>query len=836
MSWPGIPSTAYAVCGLPVCRKAGCGGEARGAVGAVTDESARDFGGLLRQLRVEVRLTQEELAEAAGLSPRTVSDLERGVNRTAHKDTAGLLAEALGLTGPVRGVFVAAARGRVPVAEVLAARAESTGTLGSPSAPVPVPRELPADVGVFTGRAVELAELDLLLHDAPGAASAGGPVVISAVSGTAGVGKTALAVRWAHRVAPQFPDGQLYVNLRGYDPDQPVTASEALAGFLRALGVTGQDVPVEEAERAARYRSLLAGRRLLVVLDNAATVEQVRPLLPGTPSVMVVVTSRDSLAGLVARDGARRLDLDLLPTSEAVALLSALIGERAKAEPVAVEVLAEMCVRLPLALRVAAELAASRPDTPLAVLAAELGDEEERLALLDAGGDPRGAVVSVFSWSYRHLEADAARMFRLLGLHPGADWDRYATAALADVGLAEARRLLGVLARAHLIQPVGSDRYGMHDLLRAYARELADVQDAAGERRAAVHRILDYYLSTAYRAHELLGPSRDDAISLAPARPLGTPRDLADHHEALTWFTTEHQVLLMALRQAADEGFDVHVWQLAWTLASFFERSGHWHDAAASQRFALDAANRLSDPHAQAICHGSLAYACVPLVRYSEAYAHLRQALKLYQGFGDHTGQAVSHRSLAVVLDRQSRYPEGLDHARQAFELFRTAGHQTGMARTLNAVGWFHIRLGEPQQGLIRCQQALDLQREINDQFAQADTLDSIATAYRTLGRHQEAIAHYQQAVLVYRDFGHRYSEADTLVCLGDTHLEGANPAAAREAWRRALVILYELRHPDAAQVRDKLGKLAKTAAEVNDRYGTGSEQPQPRGRAACAS
>jgi transcriptional regulator with XRE-family HTH domain len=317
-------------------------GERRGAVGAVTDESARNFGGLLRQLRVEVRLTQEELAEAAGLSPRTVSDLERGVNRTAHKDTAGLLAEALGLTGPVRGVFVAAARGRLPVAEVLAARAKSTGTLGSSSAPVPVPRELPADVGVFTGRAVELAELDLLLHDAPGAASAGGPVVISAVSGTAGVGKTALAVRWAHRVAPQFPDGQLYVNLRGYDPDQPVTASEALAGFLRALGVTGQDVPVEEAERAARYRSLLAGRRLLVVLDNAATVEQVRPLLPGTPSVMVVVTSRDSLAGLVARDGARRLDLDLLPTSEAVALLSALIGERAKAEPVAVEVLAEM--------------------------------------------------------------------------------------------------------------------------------------------------------------------------------------------------------------------------------------------------------------------------------------------------------------------------------------------------------------------------------------------------------------------------------------------------------------------------------------------------------------
>ena len=489
----------------------------------------------------------------------------------------------------------------------------------------------------------------------------------------------------------------------------------------------------------------------------------------------------------------------------------------------------------PWRLRVAAELAASRSDTPLAVLAAELGDEGDRLALLDAGGDPRGAVASVFSWSYRHLPADAARMFRLLGLHPGADWDRHAVAALADVGLAEARRLLGILARAHLIQSAGPGRYGMHDLLRTYARELADVHDG-GERRATVHRILDYYLSTAYRAHELLGPSRDDAISLAPARPLGTPGDLADHHEALTWFTTEYQVLLAALRQAADEGFDVHVWQLAWTLASFFERSGHWPDAAASQRFALDAADRLGDPHAQAICHGSLAYACVPLNRYSEAYAHLRQAFELYQKLGDHTGQAVSLRSLAVVLDRQGRYREGLDHAQQAFELFRTAGHRTGMARALNAVGWFHIQLGEPQQGLIHCQQALDLQKEINDQFAQADTLDSIATAYRSLGRHQEAIACYQQAVLVYRDFGHRYSEADTLVCLGDTYLEGANPAAAREVWRSALVILYELRHPDAAQVRDKLGKLADTAADANDRHGTGGEQAQPRGQAACAS
>src|SRR5215472_6158356 len=471
-----IPASAYAK-GRPFApRRMGSRGEDARDGGVVIEPPAPGFADLLRQLRVEARLTQEELAEAAGLSPRTVSDLERGINRTAHKDTAGLLADALGLAGLVRVLFVAAARGRGPAAEVLAARVDAPATLGAaaeirpapgrPGGPVRsglVPRQLPADVGAFTGRTVELAELDWLLPDAAAGpvTDAVGPVVISAVSGTAGVGKTALAVRWAHRAAAHFPDGQLYVNLRGYDPDQPVSAGEALAGFLRALGVAGQDIPPGEAERAARYRSLVAGRRLLVVLDNAATVEQVRPLLPGSPSAMVVVTSRDSLAGLVARDGARRLDLGLLPAADAVALLRVLIGQRAEADPAAARMLADRCARLPLALRVAAELAVARPDTPLAELAAELADEGERLALLDAGGDPRGAVASVFSWSYRHLDPGAARMFRLLGLHPGPDWDRYAAAALGGTGVAEAGRLLNALARAHLIAPAGPGRYGL---------------------------------------------------------------------------------------------------------------------------------------------------------------------------------------------------------------------------------------------------------------------------------------------------------------------------------------------------------------------------------------
>ncbi|HEX8758499.1 MAG TPA: NB-ARC domain-containing protein, partial [Pseudonocardiaceae bacterium] len=377
-----------------------------------------------------------------------------------------------------------------------------------------VPAQLPADVEVFTGRSQELAELDrLLARTAETTASArvtsgdSTAVVISAVSGTAGVGKTALALRWAHRVRGQFPDGQLYVNLHGFDPEQPLSAADALAGFLRALGLAGQHIPVEVEERAATYRSLLDGRRILIVLDNASSVEQVRPLLPGAPSCVVVVTSRDSLAGLVARHSARRLDLDLLPLEDAVALLAALIGGRVHAEPDAAATLARLCARLPLALRVAAELAAARPTISLAQLVDELADEQQRLELLDAGGDARTAVRGVFSWSYQHLPATVARAFRLIGLHPGPYFDPYAVAALANTSLDQAQQMADLLARAHLIQAPHPGHYGIHDLLRAYATWLADVEDSTAEQRAGLTRLFDHYLATAAAAMDMLIPA-----------------------------------------------------------------------------------------------------------------------------------------------------------------------------------------------------------------------------------------------------------------------------------------------------------------------------------------
>lgn len=355
------------------------------------------------------------------------------------------------------------------------------------------PAQLPADVDVFTGRAEELAELDHLLAAGLTAGPGSTAVVITAVSGTAGVGKTALALHWAHRVRGEFPDGQLYVNLRGYDSDPPIPVEDALAGLLRALGLAGPDIPPEVDERAAAYRSLLDGRRILVVLDNAASVEQIRPLLPGARSCVVVVTSRDSLAGLAARHGARRLDLDLLPPDDAVALLRALIGERVDAEPDAAATLAEQCARLPLALRMVAELVATRPGTSLAGLVDELAGGQRRLERLNAGGDPRTTVRAVFSWSYRHLPADAARAFRLLGLHPGPDLDADAAAALTDTAVEQAQYLLDLLARAHLISLTSPGRYTMHPLLHAYSTQLATENDTEAERQAALTRLLATY-------------------------------------------------------------------------------------------------------------------------------------------------------------------------------------------------------------------------------------------------------------------------------------------------------------------------------------------------------
>jgi tetratricopeptide (TPR) repeat protein len=630
--------------------------------------------------------------------------------------------------------------------------------------------------------------------------------VISAVSGTAGVGKTALAIRWAHRAAAagRFPDGQLHVNLRGYDPARPVTAADALAGFLRALGVPGPDIPPGEDQRAARYRSLLAGKQMLIVLDNASSVERVRPLLPGTPGCAVLVTSRDALAGLVARDGAARLDLDLLPLQEAVALLAELIGEPARADPHATAELAAQCARLPLALRVAAELAVARPDVPLTGLVADLAGYQRRLDLLEVAGDPRTAVRAVFSWSYQQLNAEAARMFRLLGIHPGPDIAVPAAASLAALAEADARRLLRELARAHLIAEHVPGRYAFHDLLRAYAAEQAHARDSQDEREAALGRVLDHYLHTAAGAARLLNPAKEP-VDLAPPRPGAAFAQPADYSQALTWFEEERQVLIAAVSLAAGSGFDTHAWQLPWAMAAFLEPRGHWQEWAATQRTALAAATRLGDTAAQALSSRILAMACRDLGDLEQARRHYTRSLRLYQRLGDPLGEARSQQGLGGLAERQGRYADAVGHAEQALDVYQVIGDKARQAQALNNIGWYQGLLGNYQQARVFCRQALTLCAEGDHRWTEGHAWDSLGYAEHHLGNLAEAAACYRRALSLYQEAGDRFLEADTLTHIGDTCQAAGELPQAREAWQQALAILEDLQHPDAGQVRAKL-------------------------------
>jgi DNA-binding SARP family transcriptional activator/Tfp pilus assembly protein PilF len=683
---------------------------------------------------------------------------------------------------------------------------EPVSTHRAPAKPRPtgaVPRQLPAGVAGFAGRADSLRKLDALLS---GHAST---VLISAIAGTGGVGKTALAVHWAHRVRHRFPDGQLYVNLRGFDATgSSMAPAEVVRRFLDTLGVPAQRLPSDVDAQAAMYRSLLADKRMLVVLDNARDADQIRPLLPGAPGCLVVVTSRNRLTSLIAAEGAHPLPLDVLTVDEARDLLThRLGGARVAAEPHAVDELVTLCARLPLALAIVAATAATRPHLRLAALADQLRHSHGRLDALSTGDAPTTDLRAVFSWSYQALTPETARLFRLLGLHPGPDISAPAAASLAALPVDQARRLLNELAAANLIQEHIPGRYTFHDLLRAYATEQAAAIDSDTQRHAAIHRTLDHYLHTAYAADRLLNPARE-TIPLTPPQPGVTPEASPDHEQALAWFTVEHAVLLAAVDHAAATGFDTHTWQLAWTLYDFLHRRGHWHDHAATQRAALAAAGPLADPTAQARAHRYLAHAYTQLGRLDDAHTELRHALDLTTGAGDPAERARIRLDLGHLRRWQGRTAEALDHSRQALDLFRAAGHRRSQGYTLNSVGWHHALLGDYEQALTCCQQALTLLEEFDDRLGQAATWDSLGYAHHHLGHHTQALTCYQHALNLNRDLGDRYSEAEVLTHLGDTQHTTGDPHAARTAWQQALEILDQLDHPDALHVRTKLAAL----------------------------
>jgi len=675
----------------------------------------------------------------------------------------------------------------------------------------PVPRQLPAAIRHFAGRAPELAALTGLVEQGE---QAGGTVVISAIAGTAGIGKTALAVYWAHQVADRFPDGQLYIDLRGFDPSgSPVTPAEALRGFLEALGVTAQQVPTSSQALAGLYRSLLAERRVLLVLDNARDVEQVRPLLPGSPTCLVLVTSRNQLTGLAA-EGAHPIVLDLLSDTEARVLLDRRLGTaRTSDDPEAVAEIIEACARLPLALGIVAARAAAYPSFSLADLAAELRRNRGGLDAFD-GGDSSTDVRAVFSWSYRQLDAATARLFRLLGLHPGPDFTAAAAASLAGLSVSRARVLLAALTRAHLVTERTSGRYSLHDLLRMYAAELAGESDHDDDRDEARDRLLDHYLYTAHAAALILDPLRQP-VDLDPVRPGVAVEDMARHEQAMDWFIAEHRVLVAVFNWAAGAGLDIRTWQLAWALADFLDRRGHWYELVSTQTVALAAAERLAYLPGLARTNRYLGRVLTRLGRHDEAQTHYQRALEAFGELGDRTGQAHTHHHLNTVYERLGRHDEALSHARQAADLYREVGHRAGVAHALNTVGWSYAQLGDYEQALTHCGEAMDLLQELGDQHGQALTWDSLGYAHRHLGHAGQAVTCYRRALELFREVDDRYGEAMTLTDLGEAHLAVDDPDSARHAWQQALDLFEVIDQADDSQaeaVRAKLRQVAVTA------------------------
>jgi DNA-binding SARP family transcriptional activator/tetratricopeptide (TPR) repeat protein len=748
-------------------------------------------------------------AQPAGAQP---AGAQPGRGRARREQTAGHGRPVA--AGPARA---AGADGSGPAGEpVSSTRGSTRGGLRGTTAPAAgpddaaaadraptavVPRQLPAGVAHFAGRTAQLAELRAWMQAADSPDEA---VRVLVIGGTAGAGKTALAVHWAHQSAAEFPDGQLYVNLRGFDPSgTPVAAADALRWFLGAFGVTEEQIPDSVDAQAALYRSVLADKRVLVILDNARDAAQVRPLLPGSPSCLVLVTSRARLPGLAATEGAQLLPLDVLTGTEAQELLAGRLGERASAEADAATQLTESCSRLPLALSIVAARAAARPLMPLAELSRELADAQGRLDALDAG-DPVASIRAVFSWSCQQLSESAFRLFRLLGLHAGPDVTIPAAASLAAVTPAQAAAAVAELADAHLIAEHAPGRYAFHDLLRAYAADLARTTDPEELRDEAVYRVLDHYLHTAGAGTRLLNPLRP-LLPVAPARPGVTPEILTCAADAQAWFAAERQVLLAAIGQAEEGGLDTYAWQLPWAVWLFFDREGYWHDQVAIQHTAIAAASRLGDRAAQAHVYRDLSATYSRLGQLAEARVYCTQALDLHHELGDRLGEARAHNDIMILAEQQGRLAEALGHAQLALALYREEGYEPGLAKMLNGVGYIHAQLGEYQQALEFCEQALSMSRGRVDPLNEGAIWDSVGYVLFHLGRFDEAITHIRTALRTIEGRAGGYYQTTMLVHLGDVYHAVGDEDQARQTWEQALAILEHLHHSDADQVRARL-------------------------------
>jgi tetratricopeptide (TPR) repeat protein/transcriptional regulator with XRE-family HTH domain len=756
------------------------------------------FAGLLRQLRAEAKLTQEELAEAAGLSPRSVSDLERGINRTAHKDTALLLADALGLAEPVRELFVAVARGKAPAAEVLAARqGVAPGAFAAAAT-----RSLPRDIASFTGRQ---AELSRLLGALAAAAAGGGVVGIHAIDGMAGIGKTTFAVHAAHQLAGSFPDGQFFLPLHAHTPGQrSVEPTDALASLLLTAGVGAQQIPPGLAARAGRWRDQVAGKKILLVLDDAAGHEQVKPLLPGSAGSLVLVTSRRRLAAL---EDAAQISLDTLSPGDAAGLLARLAarpGMRAGDE--AVGEITRLCGYLPLAIGMLASQLRNHPTWTCDQLAADLAAARNRLALMQA---ENVSVAAAFDLSYADLTPGPQRLFRRLGLVPGPSIDAYAAAALDAITLDTARHHLDELYDQHLLAESAPGRYQLHDLVREHAHALATA-DSAAETDAAAGRLLDYYLHTALAAGRQIPAWTAVQGRPPPSPPPADAPRLANLAQAAAWLETERPNLHDAADYAAAAGRHLHAVQIPAAMGDFLRAHGDWDQAAALHQTALAAARQAGDRPGQALALRQLGILAWQSGDLPAAAASLTQAAALYGEAGDRPGQAYALDHLGMVQQLTGDYPAALASRQQALAIARSSGDQLAEAIALNHLADAQHMTGDYPAAAASTQKALALMRGLGHRSGEADALSQLGVVQRDTGDYPAAAACLTQALALHRELGHRSFQAMTLNDLGLVQQLTGDYAAAAASHQQALELHRDLgSRLGEAEALINLGELA---------------------------
>lgn len=678
-----------------------------------------------------------------------------------------------------------------------------------------VPRELPLNPSILIGRERELTELTRLAAAGEQART----VVVSAVSGTAGVGKTALAVRWAHDQADSFPDGQLYVDLRGYDQDEPLEPAEALTAILRRLGVAGSALPQRLDDLVSLYRSLLHDRQMLVVLDNAINSEQVRPLLPGTATCFVVITSRDSLSGLVAQHNVHRLELDLLSLDEAVALLRVLVGPRIDADLVSTKRLVRLCARLPLALRVAAEVANRRRHESLSTFVDELDQDQHRLAALDANSDRRMSVKTVFSWSYRNLDVTAARMFRLLGLHPGLDFSLYAAAALFNDDLVAVRLLLDRLVAAHLIEQPSHRRFRMHDLLRDYATELSESITEA-DQQIAWAALIDHYRWTATKAMDLVQPH--EKSKRPTVEPASTPSpEMPNATNAYAWLEVERTNLLaIATRASRLDRPRARVTDLAAIIWRYLEIGGYYRDAHILYERSLVVARAEQDEASEGALLAFLGMAHYRQTQLAEAVEALERSIEIRRRIGDLPSAGAALNTLGLVFDAMGNTTSALAHLSEARDIARQVGNKSGEAGTLNNIATILNRLGQSSGALGYLHTALQMSAELGDNVSAGRIMENIGNINLRIGNQEEGVSYLQRSLALARELKDRRSEALALCDLGSASVLADDPNQALLYFDRAIQISSETDDRDLEMgARNKRGDALRELGRLNDAY-----------------